>query len=94
MIKIDVVFASANQQQIEIPVEVENNCTVIMAIKKSGILSLFPEIPFPPTYVGVFGKQVPLDHSLQAGNRIEIYRPLLIDPKQSRRNRVASATKC
>ncbi len=88
MIKITVAYAASPNQQVEIPVEVENNCTLILAIKKSGILNFFKEIGFPPEHVGIFGKETPLDHSLQDGDRIEIYRTLKINPKQARLARI------
>lgn len=90
MIKVTVAYAASSSQQVEIPVEVENNCTLILAIKKSEILNLFKEIGFPPAHVGIFGKETPLDYSLKDGDRIEIYRPLKIDPKQARLNRIVN----
>ncbi len=90
MIKVTVAYAPSEKKQVELPMEVENNCSVIIAIKKSGIINLFPEIGFPPLHVGIFGKEVPLDHTLRAGDRIEIYRPLQIDPKQARHARAAT----
>ena len=74
--------------QIEIPLTVEENCTVAIAIQRSGILPRFPEIKLGRQKVGIFGRLVALDELVQAGDRIEIYRPLLRDPKQSRLARI------
>lgn len=83
MIQITVAYATI-EKQVEIPLQVEESCTVAVAIKRSGILEQFPEIKFAHIKVGVFGKRVTLDSVLQADDRIEIYRPLKIDPKQAR----------
>ncbi len=87
--KISVTVAYAtSEKQVEIPIEIEAHCNISLAIKKSGILAQFPEIPFPEIQVGIYGKLRPLDAGLRAGDRVEIYRPLLIDPKEARRRRV------
>ncbi|OGO95212.1 MAG: RnfH family protein [Coxiella sp. RIFCSPHIGHO2_12_FULL_42_15] len=84
--KVTVAYATPDQQ-IEIPLVVEVNCTVALAIQRSAILPRFPEIQYPQVSVGIFSKLVSLDARLHAGDRIEIYRPLKIDPKQARRLR-------
>jgi putative ubiquitin-RnfH superfamily antitoxin RatB of RatAB toxin-antitoxin module len=90
MLNIEVVFADAagDQRQVNIPLQVEDGCTVRTAIEQSNILVQFPHINLMTTNkVGIFGKVVALDTILQMGDRIEIYRPLLIDPKQARQAR-------
>nr|WP_207281027.1 RnfH family protein [Thiocystis violacea] len=57
------------------------------AIEQSGMLSRFPEIDLDLNKVGIFGKLVKLDQPLAEGDRIEIYRPLIADPKASRQRR-------
>lgn len=69
---------------MEILLEVEENSTVVMVIRRSGILKQFPEINLAKAYVGIHSKRITLSTSVQDGDRIEIYRPLLIDPKQAR----------
>ena len=83
MFNITIAYATP-MQQLEIPLQVEPNCNVALAIRRSGILEKCPEIPFPEIAVGIFGKRVKLDAILHEGDRIEIYRPLLIDPKRAR----------
>lgn len=84
--KIEVVYASPTQQEL-INFEVPENCSVIDAIKISGILEQFPEIDLNKNKVGIFGKIVELNALAAEGDRIEIYYPLLIDPKEARKSR-------
>lgn len=86
MINIEIAYANVNQQYI-IPLQVSVGCTVGAAIRQSRISVQCPEIDLLQNKVGIFGKLVSLATILQSGDRIEIYRPLLIDPKQARRQR-------
>ncbi|OGT26184.1 MAG: RnfH family protein [Gammaproteobacteria bacterium RIFCSPLOWO2_02_FULL_42_14] len=86
MINIMVAYATL-ETQVEIPLTVEENCTVQLAIQRSRVLESFPEIQLQTAVVGIFGLRVKLDSSLKANDRIEIYRPLVIDPKEARRLR-------
>lgn len=86
--KVEVAYALPREQLI-IPVEVSAGTTVEQAIRSSGILERFADIDLTENKVGVFGKQVKLDAELQAGDRVEIYRPLIADPKEVRRQRAA-----
>ncbi|MBS0349868.1 MAG: RnfH family protein [Proteobacteria bacterium] len=87
MIQIKIAYANP-QRQVEIPLMVEESCTVAIAIQRSGILSLFPEIKLSENSVGIYGQKVLLDSLMKAGDRVEIYRSLLLDPNQARLNRV------
>ena len=73
--------------QIWLRIEVPDDVTVEQAIIKSGILRQFPDIDLTEQKVGVFGKLVKLDGALQPGDRIEIYRPIIADPKTVPRRR-------
>ena len=73
------------EKQVEIPLVVDESCTVELAIIRSKIMEAFPEIKFATISVGIFGQLVKLDDNLQSGDRVEIYRPLRIDPKDLRR---------
>ncbi len=64
--------------------------TVLDAVTASGVLSAFPEISLSDRCVGVFGRQVSLGTLLRDGDRIELYRPLVADPKDTRRKRALS----
>jgi len=82
-VKITVAYATP-EQQVEIPLQVEESCTVAIAIQRSGLLEQFPEIRLAEADVGIHSRKVRLDSLLQQDDRIEIYRPLQIDPKQAR----------
>jgi putative ubiquitin-RnfH superfamily antitoxin RatB of RatAB toxin-antitoxin module len=84
MFKVEVAYAKSEAQLI-IELEVEEGATIEQAIRSSGILRKFPEIDLQVNKVGVFGKQAPLERMVRAGDRIEIYRGLIADPKQTRR---------
>ena len=76
-------------QQIWLRIEVPEETTVEEAIIRSGILRQFPAIDLTTQPVGVFGKLVKLDSTMRAGDRIEIYRALIADPKTVPRRRGA-----
>lgn len=73
-----------------IPLELAPGSTVADAIRQSGLLEQCPEIDLSVNRVGIFANLCELDHEVTAGDRIEIYRPLKIDPKETRRRRAAS----
>lgn len=83
MITISVCYAMPTKQ-VEICLEVEENCTIAMAIRRSGILQKFPEINLAKARVGIYSKTTSLEANVRADDRIEIYRSLLIDPKKAR----------
>ncbi len=85
-IRVEVTFCLPDQQPV-VSVTVLENSTLEAAINQSGVLEQFPEIDLAKNKVGVFGKVKPLKHLLLAGDRVEIYRPLIADPKASRRKK-------
>lgn len=85
-ITIEVAYALPDEQRI-LTLQVEEGCTIETAIDRSGILEIFPEIDLMKQKVGIFSKLKKLSDHVQDGDRIEIYRALLIDPKEARRNR-------
>jgi len=92
MIKLEVAFARPDGQVI-LEVDVPAEATVEEIIKLSGIMEKFPEIDLAVNKVGVFGKLTKLGNSLRQGDRIEIYRKLIADPKEVRRKRAADGKK-
>jgi len=86
--QVEVAYATA-QEQVILALELAADATAERAIHESDILSRFPEIDLAQNKVGVFGKICKLDHLLKPGDRVEIYRPLIADPKESRRIRAA-----
>lgn len=89
---IEVAYATP-QKQIILECEVDNGTTPRQVVKISGIDQHFPEIDLENCDLGVFGKAVAADYELHDGDRIEIYRPLLADPKEVRRQRAAKGLK-
>lgn len=89
-IHVEVAYAAIDRQQI-IALEIDSDATIATIIQQSGILNEFPEIDLSQQKVGVFSKQRDLDETVEAGDRIEIYRPLTIDPKEARRAKAKKA---
>ncbi|WP_395593383.1 RnfH family protein [Pseudomonas sp. B26140] len=92
VIEIEVVYAAVDRQVLRM-VSVPEGATARDALLKSGIGDEFPELDLAECPVGIFGKVIadPEVRLIQAGDRIEIYRPLLADPKEVRRLRAAKA---
>jgi putative ubiquitin-RnfH superfamily antitoxin RatB of RatAB toxin-antitoxin module len=87
-IMVEVAYALPEEQVI-ISIKVPIIFNVQQAIEKSGIQKQFSDIDLTNNKVGIFGKQTSLDHPLKDRDRIEIYRPLILDPKEMRRKRAA-----
>ena len=86
-IEVEVVYALPAEQTVT-QLRLAAGATVLQAIQQSGLLVRYPQITLATARVGVFGKIVALDAPLSAGDRVEIYRPLTVDPKEARRRRV------
>lgn len=88
-IKVEVAFALPGAQTI-VALEVEPGTTAHKAVVLSGLLEKFPQINIgEQNKLGIFGKLVKGDTVLREKDRVEIYRPLLADPKEVRRRRAA-----
>ncbi|GIX21246.1 MAG: UPF0125 protein [Gammaproteobacteria bacterium] len=85
---VEVVYALPEEQTV-VELDLEPGATAETAIRRSGLLERHPEIDLAVNKVGVFGRLVALDTPLAEGDRVEIYRPLIADPKQARRRRAA-----
>ncbi|OIN50504.1 RnfH family protein [Pseudomonas costantinii] len=92
MVEIEVVYAAVDRQVL-LAVSVPSGTSLRAAVQASGIAVVFPELALDECPLGVFGKVVAdADvRAVQSGDRIEIYRPLLADPKEVRRLRAAKA---
>lgn len=86
--KFEVAYGRMDEQAL-LTVEADLPLTVQQAIERSGIQQRFPEIDLTAYKVGVFGKATKLDTVLTEGDRVEIYRPLIADPKEARKKRAA-----
>lgn len=89
-IQIEVVYGLAHKQKL-LSLPVTKNSTVEQAIIESGILSLFPEIDLSINKVGIWNKAVKLGQVVEHLDRIEVYRPLIADPKEVRKRRAEKA---
>lgn len=92
LIPVEVAYARREAQAL-IGLDVEPGTTVEQAVQRSGILERFPEIDLGVNQVGIFGKLTKLDTALRAQDRVEIYRPLIADPKEVRKQRAAEGKK-
>ncbi len=94
MITVEVVYAAVDRQEL-IRLEVPAGTTVLGAVTASGIAQRFAGLDVVQCPLGIFGKVVPDPQTrrLEEGDRVEIYRPLLADPKEVRRLRAEKAAK-
>jgi len=88
MLAISVCYASDRHEWLR-ALQVEAGTTIGEAIERSGVLEAFPGINLTTQAVGIYAKKKTLDTVLRERDRIEIYRPLVADPKDSRRRRAA-----
>jgi len=87
---VEVAYARDDKQSL-ISLEVKEGVTVKEAIEVSGILETYKQIDLLKDRVGIFSKFVTLDTVLREKDRVEIYRPLIADPKKVRKERAAQA---
>lgn len=90
MIQVEVAFALPEKQMI-IPLTVKKGTSMYDAVVQSGIASKFEGLDIDATPMGVFGKteRKPKERTLEEGERVELYRPLIADPKEVRKKRAA-----
>ena len=82
--RVEVVFALPDRQSLE-AVTVDDSASVADALRLSGIEERFPDVSFDELQVGIWGKPVERTQALRDGDRVEIYRPLELDPREARR---------
>ncbi|WP_341503320.1 RnfH family protein [Gallaecimonas sp. GXIMD4217] len=90
LITVEVVFALPDRQAL-LALKVAEGARVQEVIERSGILGRFPEIDLDKNDVGIWSRACKLSDKVRDGDRIEIYRPLLADPKEARRRRAERA---
>lgn len=89
---VEVAYACEDQQVI-LELMVAPGTTLEQAVEQSGILNTYPEIDLKVNKIGIFGKLGKKTAEIKAGDRVEIYRPLIADPKEVRRKREAEGKK-
>lgn len=85
-VEIEVCYALAHKQEI-VSLRLPEGSTVQQAVEASGLMQKYPEIDLASNKFGVFAKLSKLDAVLRDRDRVEIYRPLIADPKEVRRKR-------
>jgi len=90
--KVEVVYALPDQQTL-IELDLNEGQTAKEAIEKSGILARHPELDIDNMVIGLFGKKTTMKQVLRARDRVEIYRPLIADPKEVRKRKAAEGKK-
>ena len=85
---VEVTYALEKKQTL-LELEVSEGTTLKQAVELSGIIDTYPQIDLTKDKTGIFGKIAKLDTLLREKDRVEIYRPLIADPKQVRKERAA-----
>jgi putative ubiquitin-RnfH superfamily antitoxin RatB of RatAB toxin-antitoxin module len=85
---VEITYALEKKQTL-LELEVSEGTTLIQAVELSGIIDTYPQIDLTKDKTGIFGKIAKLDTVLREKDRVEIYRPLIADPKQVRKERAA-----
>lgn len=86
-VSAEIVFAGAGQPILRRRVELAKGSTLMQAVEFSEIARMLPAGAIDSRRLGVFGRLAPTDQQVQDGDRIEIYRPLTLDPMEARRRR-------
>ena len=89
LLRLQVLYSPAARQVVELPVLLPPGATVAQALEASGVLQAFPGLVLPELKLGIWGRKTSLAQPLRDGDRVEIYRPLSVDPKVARRERFA-----
>ncbi len=90
MPRVEIIYATIESQELLI-LEVSEQSTIQNCIEQSGLMLQYPEIDLSVFKVGVFSQVKPLSYEVTQGDRIEIYRPLIADPKVIRREKAEAA---
>ena len=85
--QIGIAYAEPDQQ-VWLKLEIPEGSTLLDALNRSGILSRFPQVDLKRQKVGIFGKLAKLDTMLREGDRVEIYRPITVDPTKVKRRKL------
>lgn len=86
-LRVTVVYSPGPRQVLEWRVSLPAEATALHALQASGLAQALPPAQWPDAVVGVWGRKCPLQHALRDEDRVEVYRPLQVDPKVARRER-------
>ena len=87
LINVTVVYSAQAREVLELPLRLRPDRTVLQALQTSGLLVHRPDLDLATMSLGIWGRKVALTHPLRDQDRLEIYRPLRVDPKVARRER-------
>jgi len=87
MARVEVVYSPAAREVDCVALEVAEGATVLHALRESRLLERHQDIDLASAKVGVWGRVASLSQVLREGDRVEVYRPLIVDPKEARRQR-------
>jgi len=90
MLRVEVAYALPQRQEL-IRLELPAGSTLQQALDASGLLRKYPEIDLAKNKLGIYGKLADPETKLREHDRVEVYRPLLADPKEARKQRAAEA---
>lgn len=85
--RVSVVFSPAPRQVHEWNIVLAPGATILQALQASGLAEAFPQLDLRDAGVGIWGRKVRLEQVVRDGDRVEVYRPLKVDPKLARRER-------
>lgn len=88
-IQVCLVYSPGPREVVEFQLELADDCTVLQALRISELMGHFPETDISKATVGIWGRKASPGQALRDQDRIEIYRPLMVDPKVARRERFA-----
>lgn len=91
-LNIEVAYAEPGKQSL-LAFQVACGTTARQAVLQSALVTEFPHVDFAAAPIGIFGKKVKDSTQLREGDRVEVYRALLIDPKENRRRKAAAKQK-
>lgn len=91
-IRVAIAWSPAEGEAFEVAIELVRGASVLDAIRASGVLERGGEVDISTQSVGIWGRVATLDSLLDEGDRVEIYRPLRINPKEARRRRAKGHT--
>jgi putative ubiquitin-RnfH superfamily antitoxin RatB of RatAB toxin-antitoxin module len=92
LITVECVYAGKSNQYF-IALQLNSGANIAKVIRESGVLSHYPELSLETLNVGIFGQKKALTDPVHQGDRVEIYRPLMIDPMEARRTRAITPKK-
>ena len=87
MARVEVVYSPGPREVDIVTLDMADGATVLHALRESRLMERHPQIDPASAKVGVWGRVVPLSQALRDGDRVEVYRPLVVDPKEARRQR-------